>query len=156
MGALRQVEERDSKGNTTRMNPTIVWRQDMQIRKVVGRHDFAMLDNPDYHEPITVQVQEGKAKFFSGLPDTTNTRAMAKELKISEVPEYIVNELKKHPIKVREARPTVYEIKIATVGDVEVTELAEIPNDGQSVTITPVAPILIPKTKSRASTETSA
>src|SRR6266850_7170837 len=147
MGALRQVEERDSKGNTTRMNPTIVWRQDAQIRKVVGRHDFAMLDNPDYHEPITVQVQEGKAKFFRGLPDTTNTRAMAKEIKVAEVPEYIVDELKKHPIKVREARPTVYEIKIATIGDVEVTEQVEIPNDGREVVITPVEPNLKLKTR---------
>ena len=145
MAVIRPLEERDSKGNTIRVNPSIVYRQDQSIRKIVGRNDFQMLDNPDYHLPITAQVQEGTILFFRGTPETTPSRAAAKEISQAEVPAYIIAELRKHPIRIREARPTVYEVKIATIGDVEVTQTTEVPNDGMSVTIEPIAPDLTPR-----------
>lgn len=141
MATLRPVEERSAKGETTRVNPSVTFKQDQQIRKVVGRHDFHMIDNPDYHVPITAQVQEQKIVFFDGVPDTSATRTAAREIPVSEVPEYIIKEMKRG-IKIRESRPTVYEVRIATVGDVEVTQVEEVPNDGVSVDVAPVAPDL--------------
>lgn len=142
MATLRPLEERDAKGSTHRVNTSITFRQDQQIRKVVGRHDFQMIDNPDYHPPITAQVQGDKVLFFLGTPDTTASRNGAKEIVVKDVPKYIIDQLNRTPIKVREQRPTVYEVKIATIGDVETTQLEEVANDGESVTITPVAPDL--------------
>lgn len=151
---LRPVEERDAKGNTTRINPAITFKQDRQIRVVVGRHDWRLEDNPNYHQPITAQVQDGKILFFEGTPDNSQTRSASKHLKLAstetrnengmamlgEVPAYIVAAIRKHPIRVREPRPTVYEVKLATIGDVEVTETTDITGGGASVTIDPVAP----------------
>jgi hypothetical protein len=145
VAVLRPVEERDSKGNTTRINASITFKQDQQIRRIRGRHDYDYIDNPDYHPPITAQVQNGKILFFLGVPDSTPTRAAAKELKIADVPEYIVRELKNRPMKVREARPTVYEVKLATMAGIEVTEINELANDGMAVVIEPIAPNLGPK-----------
>jgi hypothetical protein len=151
MATLRPVEERDSKGNTTRMNPAITWKQDPQVRLISGRHDFRFVDNPDYHPVITAQVQGSKVVFFHGTPDTSQTRAAAREIPAKDVPAYILDELDKHPMKVREARPTVYEVRVATVGDVEVTETVELVSDGQAVTVEPVAPDLTGKTRRRQS-----
>jgi hypothetical protein len=152
MAALRPVEERDAKGNTIRINPAITYKQDRQIRVVIGRHDWRLDDNPEYHPPITAQVQDGKIRFFGGVPDSSVTRSAAKELTIkfeddgktvaadSPVPAYIVAALRARPIRVREPRPTVYEVKLAVIGDVEVAEATEIASDGTSVTVTAVDP----------------
>lgn len=147
MAALRQVEDRDAKGNTIRVNPAITFKQDRNIRRIVGRNDWALDENPEYHAPITAQVQNGKIYFFEGVPDTTQTRQAAKEIAEEKVPKYILDELRAHPMRVREARPTVYEVKLVTVGDVESAQLSEIPNDGQSVTVTPIAPDISSKGK---------
>lgn len=150
MATLRPVEERDSKGNTIRINVSSTFTQNPEIRKIVGRHDWQLIDNPDYHPPITAQVQNGRLYFFEGTPYTSASRALAKELPLDQVPAYIVENFKKHPMKVREQRPTVYEVKIATMGDVETTTVEEIANDGQSVTVQPVAPDLTVKPSKRA------
>lgn len=142
MATLRPVEERDARDITIRLNPSIVFKQDAQIRKVVGRHDFHMVDNPDYHPPITAQAQNGKVLFFLGTPENSQSRSASREMSVKDVPAYIVEELTKRPMKVREPRPTVIEVKIATVGDVEVTTAEELQTDGDSVTIAPVAPDL--------------
>lgn len=141
MAALRPVEERDTKGNTIRVNPAVTYKQDPEIRKISGRNDYQMIDNPDYHPPITAQVQDGKILFFQGVPDNSATRRAAKEMKIDEVPEYIIDGIKRVPIKVREPRPTVYEVKLATIGDGSF-EVTELDNDGQSVVVTPKEPEL--------------
>lgn len=147
MAILLPVEERDDRGATIRVNPSITWIQDRTIRKVIGRHDFQTLDNPDYHPPITVQVQNGVLKFFNGTPNSKQTRALAKEMQQADVPQYIITQLAKHPVIVRERRPMVYEVKLATIGDVETTVTAEIPlGDGETaVTVSPVAPDIAPK-----------
>lgn len=146
MAALRPVEERDAKGNTIRVNASVTFKSDPNIRRIVGRNDWALDPNPDYHPPITAQVQNGEIKFFDGVPDTTQTRNAAKELPINKVPQYIIDQLKSKPIAVREARPTVYEVRLVTVGDVEATTLSEMQStDGQSVTVTPIAPNVGPK-----------
>lgn len=143
MATLREVEERDSKGNTIRVNPSVTFKADQNERIISGRHDFRLVPNEMYHEPITAQVQNQKIVFFTGTPDTTNSRRAAKEIKQSEVPAYILEMLRKNPIRVREARPTVYEVKIATVGDVEVTQTEELtPDASGNVNIEPVAPKL--------------
>ena len=145
MAVLRPVEERDARGGTTRVNPTIVFKQDQMVRIISGSNSWRMEENPLYHPPITAQVQNGKICFFDGIPDTSLSRAGAKDMKQSNVPEYILETLKKNPIKFREVKPTVFEVKLATVGDVEVTELTEVPStDGHSVTITAVEPDLRP------------
>jgi hypothetical protein len=142
MPALRPVEERDKKGNTLRVNPSVTFKQDQNIRHVRGRHDYSFEPNPDFHPPITAQVQDGKLRFFSGVPDSAATRAHAKELKLADVPAYIVEGLRRNPLKVREARPMVYEVKIVQIGDQEVTtvEAIESQDGGMSVTIEPIAP----------------
>jgi hypothetical protein len=154
MAQLRPVEERDAKGNTTRINPAITFKQDRQTRIVVGRHDWRLEDNPNYHQPITAQVQDGKILFFEGVPDNSQTRGASKQLKLAQdvtanesgmpmcgdVPKYIVDAIRRHPIRVREPRPTVYEVKLATIGDVEVTQTEEITGTGDAVTIDPIAP----------------
>lgn len=156
MAQLRPCEERDAKGNTTRINPAITFKQDRQIRVVIGRHDWRLDDNPNYHQPITAQVQDGKILFFEGVPDNSQTRGASRQLKLAtvvtandagmamlgEVPKYIVDSIKRRPIRVREPRPTVYEVKLAMVGDVEVTQTDEIASGATSdaVTIEPVAP----------------
>ena len=147
MAALRPVEERDAKGNTIRVNPAITFKQDRNIRVIVGRHDWRLDDNPNYHPPITAQVQNGEIKFFEGVPDTKQTRDAAKEIPATKVPAYIIEGIQKQPMRVREARPTVYEVRLVTVGDVESTTLTEVPNDGMSATITPIAPDVAPKGK---------
>lgn len=149
MAKLRPVEERDARGATTRTNPAITFTQDRQIRKVVGRNDFQMLDNPDYHEPITVQVQDGKIVFFRGAPNSTQSRAQAKEMKQEDVPAYIIKGLREHPVKMREQKPAVYEVRIATVGDVETAVVSELVTDGESVTVTPTEPDINPVRRSR-------
>ena len=167
MAQLRPVEERDAKGNTTRINPAITFKQDRDKRIIIGRHDWRLEPNADYHPPITAQVQDGKIRFFDGVPDNSQTRGASRELKLDEkdenqneaglvflgeVPKYIVTAIKKRPIRVREPRPTVYEVKLATVGDVEVTQTEEIAEAGSSdsVTITAVDPDVNRHTRKRA------
>jgi hypothetical protein len=143
MAALRPVEERDARGNTIRVNPAITYKQDRQFRVIVGRHDWRLEDNAEYHPPITAQVQNGKIVFFNGVPDTTKTREAAKEMKQSDVPQYILDGLRSHPIKIREPRPTVYEVRLAIIGDVEVAQATEVDTNGaDALEITPVAPAL--------------
>lgn len=143
MAQLRPVEERDARGNTIRVNPAITYKQDRQIRVIVGRHDWRLDDNLAYHPPITAQVQNGKILFFNGVPDTTKTREAAKEMKIDDVPQYILDGLRSHPIKIREPRPTVYEVRLATIGEVDVIQATEVETNGaQSLDIMPVAPAL--------------
>ena len=143
MAKLRPVEERDARGNTIRVNPAITYKQDRQIRIIVGRHDWRLEDNPEYHPPITAQAQNGKIVFFNGVPDTTKTRDAAKEMKINDVPQYILDGLHAHPIKIREPRPTVYEVRLATIGDVEVAQAQEVDTNGvEALEIVPVAPAL--------------
>jgi hypothetical protein len=146
MASLRPVEERDSKGNTLRTNPTITFKQDQTIRVVVGKHDWRLEPNPAYHAPITAQVQDGKIRFFTGTPDSTASRTLAKELPVADVPTYIIDQLQRTPIKVREARPMVYEVKIAMIDNVETTVVEELHSqDGMNVTLTPVAPDTSPE-----------
>lgn len=146
MAALRPVEERDAKGNTLRVNASVTFKSDPNIRRIVGRNDWALDPNPNYHPAITAQVQNGEIKFFEGVPDTAQTRNAAKELPVAKVPQYIIDAIKAKPIAVREARPTVYEVRLVTVGDVEATTLSEMQSaDGQSVVVTPVAPDIGPK-----------
>jgi hypothetical protein len=144
MATLRPVEERDSKDRTLRLNPSITFKQDRQIRVITGRNDWRLDPNPDFHEPITAQVQDGKVHFFAGIPDNAKSRAAARELKRSDVPEYIVKALTQSPIRVKEHRPAVYEVKIALVGDVETTEVEELASadTAESVTVAPVVPDL--------------
>jgi hypothetical protein len=142
MATLRAVEDRDSKGNTIRFNPSITWKQDRQIRTIIGRHDWRLDDNPNYHGPITAQAQNGKIVFFAGTPDNAQSRTLAKEIDVKDVPKYIVDELTARPMKVRESRPTVYEVRIAKVGDIEVTQVDEMESDNGAVTVTPKAPDL--------------
>jgi len=144
MAALRPVEERDAKGNIIRVNPSIVFKQDQQIRKVRGRHDWDLIDNPSYHPPITAQVQNGKIVFFLGTPESTNSRAFAKEISQAEVVKiapYIIENIKRTPIKVRESKPMVYEVHIANLGGEEVPVAQEVFTDGAAaITITPTVP----------------
>jgi hypothetical protein len=142
MAVLREVEERDAKGNTIRFNPSITFKQDRQVRTIIGRHDWRLDDNPNYHQPITAQAQNGKIVFFTGTPDNVQSRKLAKEIDVKDVPKYIVDELTAHPMKVRESRPTVYEVRIAKVGDIEVTQVDELPSDNGAVTVTAKEPDL--------------
>ena len=160
MSQIRPVEERDAKGNTTRLNPAITFKQDRDIRKIIGRHDWRLDPNPDYHQPITAQVQDGKIRFFDGVPDSSQTRSASRELTLDEqhttkndaglvfcgeVPKYIVDAIRRHPIRVREPRPTVYEVRLATIGDVEVTETKELSANGaDSITVSAVEPDVNP------------
>jgi hypothetical protein len=160
MAQLRPVEERDAKGNTTKINPAITFKQDRQVRVIIGRHDWRLDDNPHYHAPVTAQVQDGKILFFEGVPDNSQTRSAARALKYDaterktesglvlcgDVPKYIVEAIRKHPIRVREPRPTVYEVKLATVGDVETTRTEELANAGgaDSVTVSAIEPDVNP------------
>jgi hypothetical protein len=161
MAQLRPVEERDAKGITTKINPAITWKQDPQIRVIIGRHDWRLDDNPQYHPPITAQVQDGQIRFFEGVPDNSQTRGASKELKYSakpedehknerglvycgDVPKYIVDAIKRRPILVREPRPTVYEVKLATIGDVEVTRTEELDGSSGSVTVSAIEPDVNP------------
>jgi hypothetical protein len=156
MATLRPIEERDGKGNTIRVNPTLRYIADRQIRKVIGRHDWQMIDNPDFHPPITVQVQNGKYHFFIGLPDSSATRASAREISRQEVEKlapFIIPELLLHPMKVREARPAVYEVKLAKMDDSGVEaaiEVSELGAGQSSVTISAVEPDLGPETRAAA------
>lgn len=143
MASLRPNEERSAKGETTRINPSVTFKQDRNIRTIIGRNDWRLDPNPDYHEPITVQVQNGKLVFFAGTPDTTESRRAAREIPQTEVPAYIIAELKKKAITVREHRPAVYEVKLTQVDGIEGTEVTELENDGQAVTLTPVEPELL-------------
>lgn len=125
---LRPIEERDSKGNTIRLNPTITFKQDRQIRKVKGRHDWDLIDNPDYHEPISVQVQNGALVFFRGTPETSQSRQHAKQISQTEVEKiapYVIENLKRNPVRVREQRPMVYEVKVASVDETDVVGAVE-------------------------------
>jgi hypothetical protein len=118
MATLRPVEERDSKGNVIRVNPSITFVQDREIRKPRGRNDFDLKDNPDYHQPITAQVQGNTIYFFYGTPHTTQARAVAKEVSQAEVKRvapYIIANIDRNPIRVREAKPMVYEVKLASM-----------------------------------------
>jgi hypothetical protein len=147
MATLRPNEERDSKGNTIRMSPSITYTQDRQIRKIRGRSDYDFIDNDRYHEPITAQVQNGKIVFFYGTPHNSESRRAAKEITMAEVERvapYIIADLRRNPMKVREPRPVVYEVKLAVLGDEagEGVVTSEIPNDGRSVTITAIEPDL--------------
>lgn len=156
MPALRQVEERDARGVTIRLNPSITFRSDRQIRRIRGRNDWDLVDNPQYHPPITAQVQGREIVFFLGTPDSTQTRALAKHITkddVAKMAPYIIEELTRSPIRVREQRPAVYEVRVTTIGDVEATEAREVPTpDGAtSVTVTPVAPNLDPAQLARAS-----
>jgi hypothetical protein len=159
MAQLRVTEERDARGNTTKLNPAITFKQDRQIRVIVGRHDWRLDDNPNYHQPITAQVQDGKIRFFEGVPDSSQTRGASRELKyatvetknengmlmLGEVPKYIIDSIKKQPIRVREPRPTVYEVRLATIGDVEVAQTTEIASNGlDSVTVNAIEPDVNP------------
>lgn len=148
MATLRAIEERDSKGGTIRHNPSITYRQNREIRTIVGRNDWRLDENPKYHQTITAQAQSGKIHFFYGSPDTTQSRNMAKEISVDEVTKvapYIIDELRAHPMKIRESRPRVYELKLATVGDVEVTSVEELDADNGAITVTPVAPDINPQ-----------
>jgi hypothetical protein len=142
MATLRPIEDRDSKGNTIRHNPTHTYMQAPQERQIMGRHNFEYVPNPEFHPVITAQVQDGKVKFFHGTPDTSGSRAAAREISVKQVPAYILAELDKHPMKLRENRPMVQEIRVALVGDVEVTETVDLPTQGDSITVEPVAPDL--------------
>lgn len=149
MPALRQVEERDARGVTIRLNPSITFKSDRQIRRIRGRNDWDLIDNPQYHPPITAQVQGREIVFFIGTPDSTQTRALAKHISkedVSKMAPYIIEELTRSPIRVREQRPAVYEVRVTTIGDVEATTTHELPTaDGAtSVTVSPVAPNLDP------------
>src|SRR5438128_6819417 len=161
MSQLRPVEERDAKGNTTKINPAITFKQDRDIRRIIGRHDWRLDPNPDYHPPITAQVQDGKIRFFDGVPDSSQTRGASRELKLDEqhpttntaglvycgeVPKYIVDTIRRQPIRVREPRPTVYEVRLATIGDVEVTETKELSSKGaDSITVSAIEPNVNPQ-----------
>ena len=144
MGALRPVEERDAKGNVIRVNPSIVFKQDQQIRKVRGRHDWDLLDNPNYHPPITAQVQNGKIVFFNGTPESSQSRAFAKEISqadVAKVAPYIIENLRTNPMKVREHKPMVYEVRLVNVGGEEVPVPQEIETGGAAaITVTPTVP----------------
>lgn len=148
MAALRPVEERDSRGQTIRLNPSITFVSDRDVRVISGRNDWRLAPNPQYHEPITAQVQNGEIKFFLGTPANSRTIALAKEIsqaKVAEIAPYVIAELKKNPIRVREQRPAVYEVRVTTIGDVEATETREIATGGAStLTVEPVAPNLDP------------
>lgn len=149
MPALRQVEERDARGVTIRLNPSITFKSDRQIRRIRGRNDWDLIDNPQYHPPITAQVQGREIVFFIGTPDSTQTRALAKHITkedVAKMAPYIIEELTRSPIRVREQRPAVYEVRVTTIGDVEATTTTELPTaDGAtSVTVSPVAPNLDP------------
>lgn len=144
MAALRPVEERDAKGNVIRVNPSIQFRQDQQIRKVRGRHDWDLLDNPHYHPPITAQVQNGKIVFFLGTPESTQSRAFAKEISQADVEKmapYIIANLRQNPMKVRDYKPMFYEVKLASLNGEEVPVAEEVLTGGAaSVVVTPTAP----------------
>jgi hypothetical protein len=146
MAGLRQVEERDGKGNLIRLNPSIVFRQDQQIRKVRGRHDWDLLDNPHYHPPITAQVQNGAIAFFNGTPESAQSRAHAKPLtqaEVAKIAPYIIKNLQDNPMKVREQRPMVYEVRIANVGGEDVPQAVEVDTHGAAaIDVTPVVPEL--------------
>lgn len=154
-GQLRPVEERDAKGATIRINPTIICKQDREIRHVVGRTDFRMEPNPDWHGVglVTAQVQDGDLRFFQGSPESVASRGAAKAMTVQEaekaMPKFIAM-LKANPLKVREQRQTVYELKFATIDGVEVSKLDELPNDGQTVVVAPVAPDLTPRQRTGA------
>lgn len=144
MAALRQVEERDGKGNITRINPSILFKADQEIRKVRGRNDWDNIPNPMYHPPITAQVQNNEIKFFLGTAESTQSRTFAKEISRAEVERiapYIIENLKRNPIRVREARPTVYEVRIANLEGHDVPVAEEIDTNGAaSITVTPTVP----------------
>jgi hypothetical protein len=146
MAGLRQVEERDGKGNIIRLNPSIVFRQDQQIRKVRGRHDWDLLDNPHYHPPITAQVQGKEIVFFLGTPESAQSRAHAKFISHADVEKmapYIMENLRKNPVKVREQRPMVYEVRVTNVGGEDVPVAEEVDTHGAAaIDVTPVAPEL--------------
>ena len=148
MAALRPVEERNARGHTLRVNPSITFKQDHEIRRIKGRHDWDLLPNPAYHPPITAQVQNGKIVFFLGTPDNSRTIALAKEISQADVAEmapYIIDELTRNPIRVREQHPAVYEVRVTTIGDTMGTETVEIPTNGApTLTVEPVAPNLDP------------
>jgi hypothetical protein len=148
--SLRPVEERDSKGNVVRNNPSIVFVQDQQIRKIRGRNDWDLIDNPNYHPPITAQVQNGKILFFLGRPESTQSRAHAKQIDqaaVEKMAPYIIKNLQQNPIKVREQRPTVFEVKLANVDGEEQPVTTEVDTHGApSISITPTAPELTRQT----------
>jgi len=143
MAVLRSSEERDAKGNPFRFNPSLTFIQDATIRKIRGRNDYDIIDNPLAHQPITAQVQEGKLYFFRGRCETVNDRRAAVPLTLDEVPGYIVAMLKKNPLRYRESRPIVQEVKIVTLEDgSEATQVTELEVKGGSVTVSAVAPDL--------------
>lgn len=148
MAALRPVEERDARGNTYRRNPTITFKSDREIRRIRGRNDWENIPNPQYHEPITAQVQNENIVYFLGTPDNSRTIALAREISQADVEKlapYIVAELRKNPIRVVEMRPAVYEVRVTTIGDVEATVTTAVDTGGASeVTVHPVAPNVNP------------
>lgn len=143
---LRQVEERDGKGNVVRVNPSITFTQNQEIRKVRGRHDWDLLENPAFHQPITAQVQNNTILFFYGTPESTQSRAHAKPISRAEVEKvapYIIKNLQKNPMKVREARPMVYEVRLCNVDGDEVPVTEEHETGGAAeITVEPTAPKL--------------
>lgn len=150
MPNLRPVEERDSKGNTVRYNPSIVFRSDQQIRKIRGRNDWDLLDNPNYHPPITAQVQNGQILFFLGTPESTQSRAHAKQIDKAAVEKMapgIIKNLQQNPIRVREQRPMVYEVKLTNVDGEEQPVATEVDTHGAtSIAVTPTTPELTRQT----------
>src|SRR5262245_23971340 len=144
MAVLRPVEERDAKGNVIRVNPSILYKQDQQIRKIRGRNDWDLLDNPHYHPPITAQVQNGKIVFFLGSPESTQSRAFAKEssqAEVERVAPYIIKNLRENPMKVRDYKPMFYEVKLAQLNGEEVPVAEEVLTGGATaVTVTPTTP----------------
>ena len=159
MASLRPLEERDSRGQTIRFSPSITFKSDPEIRRIRGRNDWENIPNPQYHQPITAQVQNGKIVFFQGTPDNSRTIALAKELSqadVERIAPYIIAELKKNPIRVREQRPAVYEVRVTTIGDVEATETREIETGGApSLVVEPVVPNLDPTLLRRAAERSS-
>jgi len=145
VATLRPCEERDARGNLIRLNPSITFKSDREIRKVKGRHDWDLIPNPMYHEPITVQVQGRALLFFKGVPDNAQTRAHAKEISaqdVNTIAPYIIEEIRRNPVKVRETRPTVYEVRVASVlGASEEPQIVEhTMQPGQTeLTVEPVA-----------------
>jgi hypothetical protein len=125
MATLRPIEERDAKDNTTRINTSVVFTQGKELHIPVSNHAYNTPPNPDYHPPITVQDQDGKLVFFEGLPWTSAQRRMAKEISLAEVPAYIVEQLQRNPLKVRVARPSYHEVRLAVIGDQEVVQVEE-------------------------------
>lgn len=158
MAALRAIEERDGKGNVVRRNASIVFKSAPEIRTVSGRHDYRLEKNPEYHLPITAQVQGKDILFFRGEPWTSQARAHAKQMtraEVEKVAPYIIKNLEQNPIHVREERPMVYEVKLANIGgeEVPVAEELNLRPGTTEITVEPSVPARYVGDKAQAAAE---